>query len=546
MCEYRHPNKARLSCKLNSDCIFVSFCLLSALIDINVNTGRLKASPLTALGGAKANAIGFYVTKPNEHFDVLIVGAGISGIGAAYHLQNKSPSRSFAILEGRENIGGTWDLFRYPGIRSDSDMYTLGYSFKPWREEDAIAGGDSILNYLNETLDENNLRDKIRFGMKVITANWSSADAHWSLEIASSDGSKHTLTCSFLFMCSGYYNYEKGYLPDFKGYDDFEGIIAHPQHWTPDIDYKGKKVIVIGSGATAVTLVPAMAEDAEHVTMLQRSPSYVVSQPQQDKLAIKLRRWLPHWLAYKITRTKKVLLNIFFYNLIRKYPKLFKARLIKMVQTELGPDFDVKTHFTPDYNPWDQRVCSVPDADLFKAIKSDHVSVITDHIDHFTKTGIKLQSGTHLEADMIVPATGLALQTLGGMVLKLDGKEIKVGETTNYKGMSLSNVPNFAWTVGYTNSSWTLKADLTATYVCRLLNYMEQHGYTVCTPALSDADAGAEPILTFSSGYIQRSIKELPKQGTVPPWKNHQNYISDLLALKFGKIADGVMKFSKK
>jgi monooxygenase len=481
----------------------------------------------------------------SDHFDVLIVGAGISGIGAACHLRKKSPNRSFAILENRANIGGTWDLFRYPGIRSDSDMYTLGYSFKPWKEGDAIASGDSILKYLNETIDENQLRDTIQFESKVTRANWSPKDARWTLDIRRGDGETSQLSCNYLYMCSGYYNYDQGYLPEFKGYGDYKGVIAHPQHWTPDLDYKGKRVIVIGSGATAVTLIPEMAKDAAHITMLQRSPSYVVSRPQQDKLANGLRKWLPNWLAYKITRTKNVLLNILFYNLTRRYPQAFKKRMVGMVETELGPEFDIKKHFTPSYDPWDQRVCAVPDSDLFEAIKEDHVSVVTDHIDHFTAGGIKLKSGEELEADMIVPATGLSLLALGGMVLAVDGTEVIIGKTTYYKGMTLSNVPNFAWTVGYTNASWTLKADLTADYVCRLLNHMEKKGYTVCTPALSKADAGSEPMLDFSSGYIQRSIKDLPKQGTVPPWKNHQNYIADLMHLKFGTVDDGVMKFTK-
>ncbi len=480
-----------------------------------------------------------------EHLDVVIVGAGISGIGAACHLQEKSPSRSFAIIEARSNIGGTWDLFRYPGIRSDSDMYTLGFAFKPWTEGDAIADGNSILKYLGETVAEHTLREKIRFDRKVTKAEWSSDDARWTLTIECGEtGNNETLTCGYLFMCSGYYNYEKGYLPEFKGYDDYQGTIAHPQQWPQDLDYTGKKVIVIGSGATAVTVVPAMAETAAHVTMLQRSPSYVASVPQQDKIANGLRKILPGWLAYKITRTKNILRNIFFFNLARRLPVGFKAKLLEKVQEELGPDYDVATHFTPTYDPWDQRLCAVPDADLFQVIRDKRASVVTDHIDTFTATGIKLKSGKELAADIIVPATGLRLQTLGGMQLVVDSAPVDIGSATNYKGMSLSNVPNFAWTVGYTNSSWTLKADLTSSYVCRLLNHMEKHDYKVCVAKLDGEAPGSETILDLNSGYIQRSIELLPKQGRSQPWRNHHNYIADLLHLKFERLDDGVMKFS--
>ena len=485
------------------------------------------------------------MTNSIEHLDVIIVGAGISGIGAACHLQDKSPGRSFAIIEARSNIGGTWDLFRYPGIRSDSDMYTLGYAFKPWTDGDAIADGDSILKYLGETVAENTLREKIRFDRKVTKAEWSSNDARWTLTIeCSNTGNSETLTCGYLFMCSGYYNYANGYLPEFKGYNDFQGTIAHPQHWPQDLDYAGKKVVVIGSGATAVTVVPAMAETAAHVTMLQRSPSYVASVPQQDVIANGLRKFLPGWLAYKITRTKNILRNIFFFGLARRYPVNFKAKLLEKVQEELGPDYDVATHFTPTYAPWDQRLCAVPDADLFQVIRDNQASVVTGHIDTFTATGIKLQSGEELDADIIVPATGLRLQTLGGMQLVVDRKQVDIGSSTNYKGMSLSNVPNFAWTVGYTNSSWTLKADLTSSYVCRLLNHMEKHDYKVCVAKLDGEAPGSETILDLNSGYIQRSIKLLPKQGSSQPWRNHHNYIADLMHLKFERLDDGVMKFS--
>lgn len=485
------------------------------------------------------------MSEEDTHVDVIIVGAGISGIGAACHLQKKSPNRSFAILEARKNIGGTWDLFRYPGIRSDSDMYTLGYSFKPWKEGAAIADGDSILKYLSETVAEHDLAGKIRFGKRVSKAEWSTSRATWTLTVTDGkSGEEETFSCNYLFMCSGYYNYEKGYLPEFKGYEDFEGDIAHPQHWPSELDYSGKKVVVIGSGATAVTIVPAMAESAKHVTMLQRSPSYVASRPQSDGMANGLRKFLPAWLAYKIVRVKNVLLTMAFFSLSRRYPAAIKKRLIKLVKEELGPDFDVKTHFTPNYNPWDQRLCAVPDADLFEVLREKRASVVTDHIDHFTRTGIALTSGKELQADIIVPATGLQLQSLGGMDLIVDEKPITIGETTNYKGFTLSNVPNFAWTVGYTNASWTLKADLTSNYVCRLLNHMEKHGYSVCIPQLDENMPDAAPILDLSSGYIQRSLDLIPKQGTKQPWRIHHNYVADLLHLKFERVEDGVMQFS--
>ncbi len=485
------------------------------------------------------------MTKIDCDYDVLIVGAGISGIGAACHLQKKSPNRSFTILEARDNIGGTWDLFRYPGIRSDSDMYTLGYVFKPWNEGAAIADGDSILKYLNETVEENNLRDKINFGRRVTRAEWSTEQSRWTVTISHNGSDEtETLTCQYLFMCSGYYNYEKGYLPEFDGYDNYKGTIAHPQHWPEDLDYAGKNVVVIGSGATAVTVVPAMAETANHVTMLQRSPSYIASRPQSDKIANGLRKFLPNSLAYKIARTKNILLGIAFFNLSRKYPQRFKKWLISMVRKELGPDYDVATHFTPKYDPWDQRLCAVPDADMFEALRENRASVVTDHIDHFTETGIRLKSGKDLKADIIVPATGLRLQSLGGMDLVVDNKKINVGKTVNYKGFTLSNVPNFAWTVGYTNASWTLKADLTSNYVCRLLNHMEKNNLSVCVPKLNDPSFMPETMFDLDSGYIRRSADEIPKQGQGQPWRNHHNYIADLLHLKFERLDDGVMQFS--
>jgi monooxygenase len=481
-----------------------------------------------------------------EHFDVLIVGAGLSGIGAGYHLQVNSPNRTYAILEGRDAIGGTWDLFRYPGIRSDSDMYTLGYAFRPWGEAKAIADGSSILNYVRQTAIDNGIDRHIRFGHQVKRASWSSETARWTVEIEQgADKALIRLTCNFLFMCSGYYNYESGYTPDFVGADSFAGRIVHPQHWPDDLDYKDKRVVVIGSGATAVTLVPEMAKDAAHVTMLQRSPTYVVSRPAEDAMANKLRRNLPAMLAYNLIRWRNVLFGMLFYNLARKKPEQTKQNIIAGVRAQLGPDYDVETHFTPSYNPWDQRLCLVPDADLFNAIKSGAASVVTDHIESFTPKGIKLKSGQDLEADVIVTATGLRMQLMSGLEVTVDGRRIDLSKTMSYKGMMYSGVPNLASSFGYTNASWTLKCDLTCEYVCRLLNHMSRRGLDACTPGQPAPSVGEEPWLTFSSGYVQRGMAEFPKQGAVKPWKLNQNYALDLVSLKFGAVEDGIMKFSR-
>jgi monooxygenase len=478
-----------------------------------------------------------------EHFDVIIVGAGLSGIGAAHHLQARCPRKTYAILEARDSIGGTWDLFRYPGIRSDSDMHTLGYSFRPWKEAKSIADGPSILNYVKDTATEAGIDKRIRFNHRVKRAAWSSADARWTIE-AESRGETKRFTCNFLYMCSGYYRYSEGYTPEFAGRERFKGHIVHPQKWTSDVDYVGKRVVVIGSGATAVTLVPAMAEQAAHVTMLQRSPTYVISMPGKDRIANFLRRVLPLKLAYGMTRWKNVLFGMLFYKLSRSRPQLIKSMLLKGVRKELGPEYDVDKHFTPTYNPWDQRLCLVPDADLFNVINSGKASVVTDRIETFTESGIKLHSGAELQADIIVTATGLALELLGGMQVSVDGRDVDFAKTFNYKGMMFSDVPNLASAFGYTNASWTLKADLTSAYVCRLLNYMDEHGVRQCTPRNRDASLGAEPFLDFTSGYVQRAIDQLPKQGTRTPWKLYQNYALDIMTLKFGKINDGVMEFS--
>lgn len=479
-----------------------------------------------------------------EHFDVLIVGAGLSGIGAAYHLQRDCPGKTYAILEARGAIGGTWDLFRYPGIRSDSDMYTLGYGFKPWRQAKAIADGPSILDYVRETAAEHDIERHIRFGHKVRRAAWSSETATWTLD-AERDGRTVQVSCNFLSMCSGYYNYDAGYTPQFEGVERFQGQIIHPQLWPENLDYAGKKVVVIGSGATAVTLVPEMARTASHVTMLQRSPTYVVSRPAEDGVANWLRAKLPIKLAYAITRWKNVLFQMLFFNIARKKPEKTKERLLGMVREHLGPDYDIATHFTPRYNPWDQRLCLVPDADLFASIKAGSSSVVTDHIETFTETGLKLKSGASLDADIVVTATGLRMQLLSGMELVVDGKTIDLPQTTSYKGMMFSEVPNLASTFGYTNASWTLKADLTAEYICRLLKHMDRTGTRICVPHLTDAELEVEPWLDFSSGYVQRALEVLPRQGAKKPWKVHQNYALDMMALRFGAVEDGVMEFSK-
>ena len=469
--------------------------------------------------------------------DVLIVGAGLSGIGAAYHLQTRCPGKTYAILEARGAIGGTWDLFRYPGIRSDSDMYTLGYSFKPWKNAKAIADGPSILEYVRETARENGIDRNIRFEHRVVRAEWSSADSLWTVH-AEHDGNPVTVRCRFLFMCSGYYRYSAGYTPEFAGIDQFGGRLVHPQHWPEDLDYTGKRVVVIGSGATAVTLVPAMAKDAAHVTMLQRSPTYVVSRPAEDRVANWLRARVPLELAYALTRWKNVLLQLFFFNWARRRPEQVKAGLIAQVRKILGPEFDVATHFTPRYNPWDQRLCLVPDNDLFDSIKSGRASVVTDHIDTFTKTGIRLRSGKELEADVVVTATGLVLELNGGMTVAVDGKDVEFQNTLSYKGMMYSDVPNFAAAFGYTNASWTLKCDLTCEYVCRLLNHMDRFGYAAATPRNDDPAQETVPWLDFTSGYVVRAMEKFPRQGKRAPWRLHQNYARDLALIRFGGIED--------
>jgi cation diffusion facilitator CzcD-associated flavoprotein CzcO len=480
----------------------------------------------------------------NEVLDVVVVGAGLSGIAAGYHLQTKCPTRTYAILEGRDAIGGTWDLFRYPGIRSDSDMHTLGFSFKPWTGAKAIADGPSILEYIRATAREYGIDRRIRFGHRVERASWSSDTATWSVEARRTDtGEIVRLTCRFLMMCSGYYDYAAGHSPTFPGTERFVGRIVHPQKWTDDVAYAGKRVVVIGSGATAVTLVPELAKKAAHVTMLQRSPTYILSLPAVDVVAKWLERKLPGELAYGMTRWKNVGMGMAIFNLCRRFPERAKKLIVEQARKNLGPGVDVDTHFTPTYHPWDQRLCLVPDGDLFEAVKAGRADVVTDHIETFTEAGIALKSGKKLDADLVVTATGLELLLLGDVKLTVDGEAIDVGKTLNYRGAMLSNVPNLAITLGYTNASWTLKADLICEFVCRLLNHMEKAGYRKCV-ARPEPGMPEEPVLDFSSGYVRRAISRLPKQGPKAPWRLYQNYFLDLLGFRYGALEDGVIELS--
>ena len=479
-----------------------------------------------------------------EHLDTIIVGAGLSGIGAAVHLQNDFPGRRFAILESRGAIGGTWDLFRYPGVRSDSDMYTLGYAFKPWTDSKSLADGPAIRRYIVDTAVEHGLDRQIRFGHKVVRADWSSADARWTLEIEHADQRRSRISCNFLLACSGYYRYDEGHAPEFPGAADFRGRLVHPQFWPADLDYAGKRVVVIGSGATAVTLVPEMARTAAHVTMLQRSPSYVLSLPARDAVADALRRRLPRMLAYRLTRTKNIGVAMLFFKLSRRWPAKVRKNLIDMVRQALGPAHDVDTHFTPRYDPWDQRVCFVPDGDLFEAIKRGQAEVVTDQVDAFTPGGVRLKSGRELPADVVVSATGLTLNLLGDVAFAIDGHAVDFSKTLGYKGMMFSGVPNLIYTFGYTNASWTLKADLTANYASRLFAYMDRHGLASATP-VSAPGIQTRPFLDFSSGYVQRATGFMPRQGEKAPWRLYQNYVLDLLTLRYSRIADGTLQFGK-
>jgi cation diffusion facilitator CzcD-associated flavoprotein CzcO len=484
-----------------------------------------------------------------EHFDVLIVGAGLSGIDAAHHLREKCPKKTFVILESRAAIGGTWDLFRYPGVRSDSDMLTMAYTFRPWRNPRSISDGHSIREYISDTAREEGIDKHIRFHHRVIAASWSSQDARWKVEASRKlpDGREEpvSLTCGFLFSCAGYYKYSSGYLPEFAGQGRFKGKIVHPQAWPQDLDYAGKRIIVIGSGATAVTLIPALARTAAHVTMLQRSPTYIASRPERDKLAIALSRVLPSKLAYGIARWKNVGYMTYMYRLARRRPEYAKKMILKRASDELGAGYDVATHFTPKYYPWEQRLCLVPDGDLFVAIREGRASVATDQIETFTENGIRLQSGSELEADIIVTATGLVLEILGGIDLQVDGKRVDFAKTLSYKGVMFSDVPNLASVFGYINASWTLKADLICSYVARLIAYMDKKHYAQVTPRNREPSMPTSPFVEhFSSGYMQRSLAKLPKQGSKSPWRVKQNYFADLMNLKYAAIADEALEFA--
>lgn len=475
--------------------------------------------------------------------DVLIIGAGLSGIGAACYLKQRCPDRSFMILEGRERMGGTWDLFRYPGIRSDSDMFTLGYAFKPWTNPKAIADGPDILSYIKETAAEYEVERAIHYNQRVVSANWDSGEAMWTVEVTNgASGDTRQVKCNFVYSCTGYYSYDNPYTPEFEGTQDFGGELFHAQHWPEGLDYRDKNVVVVGSGATAVTVVPEVAQEAAQTIMLQRSPTYMGSVPQKDEMAIKLRKWLPESWVYHLTRWKKVLMQMVIFNLARSRPQMMNRVLIGRVREELGEDYDVKTHFTPRYNVWDERLCAVPNGDMFAAIREKRVEVVTDQIDRFTPGGLLLKSGRELEADIVVLATGLNLLFLGGIELTVDGKAVTPGEHYVYRGMMLSGVPNLAQAFGYTNSSWTLKADLTAEYVCRLLNHMRKAGKRSATPVVGAEGVEEVPMLDFTSGYVQRSVETFPKQGGNHPWRVYQNYYKDLVSLRFSSLKDDALK----
>jgi monooxygenase len=481
-----------------------------------------------------------------EHLDVLIVGAGISGISAAWHLQDRCPSKSYAILERRDDLGGTWDLFRYPGIRSDSDMFTLGFRFKPWHSARSIADGASIKAYIKEAAAENGIDRYIRYRHRVLAAEWSDADSRWTVTV-DNDGQQREITCSFLIACSGYYNYDEGYSPEFKGSEDFEGTIIHPQHWPEDLDYAGKKIVVIGSGATAVTLIPALVNSgAGEVTMLQRSPTYVGSLPGVDPLAERANRLLPDRIAHVVNRWKAIIFSTAQYQLSRRFPNYMRKTLMDMARRRLPEGYDVEKHFGPSYNVWDQRLCLAPDGDLFRTIRHGEAEVITDTIDRFTKTGIKLTSGDELQADIIITATGLNLQLFGGAKIRLNGMPVELNDTMAYKGMMLTDIPNMAFTIGYTNASWTLKADLVSEFVCRVLNYMDSQGFETVVPQHPGDSVDERPLMDFTPGYVLRALDYLPKAGSVMPWRLKQNYLLDLPLIRRGRVDDEALHFAKK
>jgi monooxygenase len=485
-------------------------------------------------------------TAADVDFDVVIVGAGISGIAAAHYLRSLCPGRRYTILESRQAIGGTWDLFRYPGVRSDSDMSTLGYSFRPWESDASFAPGPLIREYVTDTAREEGIDRQIRFGHRVTGAAWDSRQARWTVSTEAGDGAATPITCRFLFFCSGYYDYERGHEPEFAGRESFQGVVAHPQHWPEGLDYTGKQVVVIGSGATAITLVPEMAEKAAHVTMLQRSPSYIIALPARDAIGAALRRLLPRALSYRLVRWKNILLQSAFYQYSRRWPQRARALLIGAAQRLLGPDFDAARHLAPRYDPWDQRLCIAPDGDMFQALRSGKASIVTDAIEHFTPAGIRLASGEELAADIIVTATGLQLKLIGGAQLEVDGRPVDLSKALIYRGLMYSGVPNMAVASGYTNASWTLKCELAARYVCRLLAHMQASRTDICVPVPGrDVAASGEMFLNLSSGYVQRAASTLPQQGTKKPWRMYQNYLRDLVSLRLSPLRDGALRFSR-
>ncbi|MGV3572592.1 MAG: flavin-containing monooxygenase [Ramlibacter sp.] len=485
------------------------------------------------------------MTATVQEFDVVVVGAGLSGIAAGYHLQAECPGRSYVVLEAREAIGGTWDLFRYPGVRSDSDMFTLGYSFRPWTSDAAIAAGPAIRDYVRDTARLHGIDRHIRHGHRVTAAQWDSQQARWTVTVQA-PGGEQRFRCRFLFFCSGYYDYAHGYEPAFAGRETFRGRIVHPQQWPADLDHAGRKVVVIGSGATAVTLLPELARQAAHVTMLQRSPSYIIALPARDAIGAALQRLLPARAAYHLIRWKNILLTMALYQFARRWPAAAKRLLLKAAQARLGPEFDARRHLQPSYDPWDQRLCIAPDADLFRAVRAGRASIVTDTIERFTPGGIRLASGRELEADIIVTATGLRLKMLGGAAIAVDGAPVDLARSVAYKGMMASGVPNLAMSMGYTNASWTLKCELIARQVCRLLNHMEREGLDICVPVHADPGAQTEPAIGLTSGYVRRAAGVLPRQGAKHPWRVYQNYVRDLFALKFSPLHDGALRFARR
>ncbi|MCQ4120651.1 flavin-containing monooxygenase [Rhodococcus tibetensis] len=478
------------------------------------------------------------------HFDVLIIGAGLSGIGTACQVSAEFPNKTIAVLERRERLGGTWDLFRYPGIRSDSDMYSFGYKFRPWNDSKVLADGASIREYIADTAREYGIDRKVHYGVKIVAAEWSTTAGRWTVTaLHEASGETRTYTCGFLVSCTGYYDYDAGHLPDFPGLDKFEGRCVHPQHWPEDLDYTGKKVVVIGSGATAVTVVPSMAGDAEHVTMLQRSPSYIFSVPALDKISQVLGRFLPDKWVYSSGRKRNIAVQRGLYRACRRWPRQMRRFLLWQVRRRVGPGFDM-SHFTPSYMPWDERLCAVPDGNLFKVLASGEASIVTDHIDTFTETGIALESGRELEADIIVTATGLNIQMLGGMTLSVDGEARELHEQMTYKGVLVEGIPNLAWVFGYTNASWTLKSDIAGAYLCRLLRHMDEGGHTVATPRDVENSALDVGMLDeLQSGYVQRAKAVMPRQGSREPWKVLMNYEKDTKMLLDDPICDGLLRF---